>query len=736
MTGFVRILLVPFLLLPMSSGWAQQSEPVTTADLLRLREITAIDVASDGSFAVVALKSIATSDKEASKDYAYRSHLWRLELNSPGKARPLTYGKRLDRDPQLSPDASLLAFVRQEAGEDQGQAKSQVWVLPMNHAGEAYPITDLEHGADTPRWRPDGQALCVTSRIPFSHLPGQPAYAMERPQRDWRDVEEELQGRPDGNRAEIRKWLSDNAAQQNPAVLHRLRFQAEQALQEEPKFHHLFLVTLDDAPAVALTLQTEESLQRNFRHYRSPSWAPDGQTILYVDVPQQSTHPDRLNRSAIFAFELSGRRSRLLLDSLEWTYRNPRFSRQGDWIYFRATAQDWPSYRQAKLGRIRSQGSPVEWLARGWPSGVNRYQETSSGALWFRSNWQGGQVLVEADSNGFEVLIPAPMGVRHFAEGGGVTVAAVTQPRNPCELYRLEANGELTQLSFFNHDWLQAKQLSLPKVHWLEREDGTRIQYWVMEPTNRQPGKAYPVVLEIHGGPAAMWGPGEFTMWHEFQLLCSWGYGVVYSNPRGSGGYGFDFQAANHQNWGHGPAGDVLACMEDAVRKYGWIDSARQFVTGGSYAGYLTAWIVAHDHRFLAAVAQRGVYDLRTFFGEGNAWRLIETAFGGLPWDALTADLLQRESPLSYVHEVRTPLLILHASQDLRTGVSQSEMLYRSLKRMGRPVEYVRYPGAGHDLSRTGHPMQRMDRLNRIVEFFERYAANERPAPVENRPSE
>jgi dipeptidyl aminopeptidase/acylaminoacyl peptidase len=249
-----------------------------------------------------------------------------------------------------------------------------------------------------------------------------------------------------------------------------------------------------------------------------------------------------------------------------------------------------------------------------------------------------------------------------------------------------------------------------------------------MPPTSRDPDAAYPLALEIHGGPAGMWGPGEFTMWLEFQLLCSWGYGVVYANPRGSGGYGYEFQRANFQDWGAGPGGDVLAAVDAAVLEP-WVDPDRLVVTGGSYAGYLTAWIISQDRRFKAAVAQRGLYDIETFFGEGNAWRLVEWAFGGWPWDPRVKPVLQRESPFTYVNRIRTPLLIMHGSNDLRTGVSSSEMLYRALKTLGREVEYVRYPEAGHDLSRTGEPRQRLDRLNRIIEFFERHIENPRPAP-------
>lgn len=210
-------------------------------------------------------------------------------------------------------------------------------------------------------------------------------------------------------------------------------------------------------------------------------------------------------------------------------------------------------------------------------------------------------------------------------------------------------------------------------------------------------------------------------MWHEFQLFCARGYGVVYANPRGSSGYGEAFQRANFRDWGTGPAGDVLAALDEARKLISEIDGERLFLTGGSYAGYLTAWIVGHDQRFRAAAAQRGVYDLRTFYGEGNAYRLAPEAMGGWFWEAEAGEVYERESPIRYVEKIRTPLLILHGSADLRTGVTQSEMLFRALKALGREVEYVRYPAVGHELTRSGPPVPRLDHAMRIVEFFERW---------------
>jgi dipeptidyl aminopeptidase/acylaminoacyl peptidase len=173
--------------------------------------------------------------------------------------------------------------------------------------------------------------------------------------------------------------------------------------------------------------------------------------------------------------------------------------------------------------------------------------------------------------------------------------------------------------------------------------------------------------------------------------------------------------------------------MDDAESKYPIIDKDRLFVTGGSYAGYLTAWSVGHSKVFKAAAALRGVYDLSTFFGEGNAYRLVPDEFGGFPWEPKTRKLLDQESPITYAANITTPFLIIHGSSDNRTGIVQGEMLFRALKELNRPVEYIRYPGAGHELTRSGPPQQRMDHMLRIVEFFERYAHNSRPAPRETR---
>jgi dipeptidyl aminopeptidase/acylaminoacyl peptidase len=461
-------------------------------------------------------------------------------------------------------------------------------------------------------------------------------------------------------------------------------------------------------------------LTRDFRIHAGYSFSPDGARIVFISSPPGEAHPDRTRRTAVWQMDAAGSESKPILNHPERSYLEARYLPASGEMLVTARETDEPTFRQSKVARVAD--GKLHWLGANWDSSAQDAR-VSDGNLYFTSNWQGGEPLVRVPlkDGRAEPITPPDAGIGAFDTAAGRVVYSLISVPSPAELYVREKDGAIRRLTDLNSSWLVRKQLSIPTVHWITQPDGVRVQYWVMHPAGAQPGRKYPYVLDMHGGPSAMWGPGEFTMWHEFQTLCAMGYGVVYANPRGSSGYGYAFQKGNFKNWGEAPAGDVLAALDDAISRYPSIDRDRLFLTGGSYAGYLTAWIVGHDHRFKAAAAQRGVYDLVTFFGEGNAFRLVENSFGGFPWQPETRRLLEQQSPFTYVQNIRTPLLILHGNQDLRTGVSQSEMLFRALKQLRKPVEYVRYPSIGHELTRSGPPLQRMDHLLRIIEFFERY---------------
>jgi dipeptidyl aminopeptidase/acylaminoacyl peptidase len=727
-----RIIGSGVVVLALLAPGAAAQDPIVTTDLLRLRSVSSIAVSWDGTQAVVAVRSIGadpSSKPDEPPAWNNRSHLHLVDLTDVSPPRQLTIGDRYDHSPALSPDGRRVAFVRGRGGDF--DAPAQVWVLPLD-GGEARPVTDLADGAGGPRWSPDGRTLLVTSTVPIAELPGTAPWPDEGALDVAAAVAEGVEGRPDGSRAEVRAWLAENAVAEDPSLITRLRFQGEQKLRGEMKQRHIFLVDVDDLETGARRIST------GFRDHESPVFTPDGRAIVYAARGRENVHPDRVHERVLRRMGIDGTGDAVVLDVDGWTLSRPRPSQDGSVIAFLARQTDEPAFRQQRAGiaSITPDGmsDPV------WLTGDDLLDASVRGLEWmptrsaliFGAPMRGGFTLMTMSLGLLEpaVLVDEvdglPVGVQTFGVGGGTIVYAMTSASNPCVLRVRDARGDRQRWDL--NAWVASKELSRPVPGSVVRPDGVEVEYWLMEPARRVPGERYPLVLEIHGGPSAMWGPGEFTMWHEFQLLCSWGYGVVYANPRGSGGYGYEHQKGNQRNWGDGPAGDVLAVV-DHVLPTAWVDPERLVVTGGSYGGYLTAWIVAHDHRFRAAVAQRGVYDLVTFFGEGNAWQLVEWAMGGYPWEPRIRPILDRESPFNSVSRIRTPLLIMHASRDLRTGVSQSEMLYRALKKLGRPVEYVRYPNAGHDLSRTGDPRQRMDRLNRMIDFFDRAVGNERPAP-------
>lgn len=691
------LVLVTLLSTPRA-GSAQERRPIRATDLYRIRTGSSVTMAPDGRRFAFVVTQVDSADD------AYYSHIW--VADSEGRsARQLTTGRARDRSPSWSPDGSRIAFVSDRDGE------SQIYVLSLR-GGEAQRLTRFDGGASRPVWAPEGSAILFTSPLTPDEL-GQSTGRSTggRPHASDAATDTAMWG----SLATIRNWLRANAALQQPAVITRLDFQGERALQPIERWSQLFLIDLESGGIRRLT-----SIPGDLQ---GATLSPDGQLVAYTAGVREGVHPDFVRKSDLYVLNIDGGEPRRIEVPTHSVFA-PSWSPDGAEIGFVARDTLEPGAANTEIGVIRIDGAStpsIRWLSRSMDRSVRQYRWSPDGsAIFFTAGVHGTVPIyrVELGDGVVRQLISGERGVTSFDVAGGRLAYAVTRPSNPSEVYVADAGGDdERRVTDLNGGWLSDVIVQEHRGFWYRSYDGRRIQAWVIEPVGYQSEKAYPMVLEIHGGPHAMWGPGESTMWHEFQLLAAKGYVVLYSNPRGSDGYGYEFKYVIQGAWGDGPMRDVLTAVDTVVAR-GLADPSRLVVTGGSYAGYLTAYLIGHDHRFKAAVAQRGVYDLSTFFGEGNAWRLIPYEFNGYPWEDY--DLLRRESPITYAHQIRTPLLIMHADRDLRTGVSQSEMLYRTLKVLERPVEYVRYPREGHDLSRTGEPRLRIDRLLRIYEFFER----------------
>jgi dipeptidyl aminopeptidase/acylaminoacyl peptidase len=435
---------------------------------------------------------------------------------------------------------------------------------------------------------------------------------------------------------------------------------------------------------------------------------------MYAVIPADSlAHPDKVLDSYI------GLGSKVIYQKASHRMSNLALSPSEKWLAFQETKST--GVQNGTL-QIISTSNPSLIIKVPLDRVITQVKWSSDESkLYFTAQNKGGVPLYSFDLGTKQVkqITDANTGILGFDVIPSGFVYAKTGIENPSEIYQQMADSVRTFTSL-NTAWLASKNIVRPTKHSFKNSKGQEVDYWVMKPAVYEAGKKYPLVLEIHGGPSAMWGTGEASMWHEFQYYASKGMGVVYANPRGSGGYGSEFLAANVKDWGTGPTSDVMKALDLTIAE-GWADTTQLAVTGGSYAGYLVTWIVGHTNRFKVACSQRGVYELSTFMGEGNAWRLVPNYFGGYPWEKATKAILERESPYTYVQNIKTPLLIFHGENDLRTGVIQSEMLYKSLKVLGRDVEYVRHPGGTHELTRSGNNRQRIDQMLRTYEFFGRY---------------
>ena len=693
------------------------TEQVLLTDMLKIKTAGNITLSKDGTKAAFTLTTIEPNDT-SKLDYKFLTQVYTVSTATNAAPVQLTTSKEGASQPAWSPDGKQLAFIRTING------KAQLFILSME-GGEPMQLTNHKYGVTAAEWAPGGKQLLFSAAISLQDLLKDsilnktsdiPSWNFEKP--GFGNNEQFLQptakANPNGNIAEVRAYLDNNVADKKAIVLNKLNFQSESAISADMNFSQYFIINAEKAAEPVL-------ITKGFFRYNNAHFTPDGKNIVWSAAIDSVDAPDRSLENEIYITGSNGENMRMLLGENGKSYSNASVSSTGKWLAFLYSPVSFVSI--PALAIMPMNGTAKDMINIPFDrSPANLTWSKDDQFLYFTATSNGGIVLYKLNTATKKIIALSGFesGISSFDIANNKIVFAKTQVANPSELFMADVDMKNEkQLSSFNN-WIKTKKLSYPEKRQFKNDKGLMVEYWVMKPTNYVAGKKYPLLLEIHGGPSVMWGPGEQSMWHEFQYYCSKGYGVVYGNPRGSNGYGDTFLKANIKDWGAGPSADVLTAMDKTVEE-GWADTSKLIITGGSYAGYLTAWIISHDKRFAAACSQRGVYDLATFFGEGNAWRLVPDYFGGYPWEPEVKKILMRESPITYVNQITTPYIIFHGANDRRTGFVQAEMMFRSLKVLKRPVEFVVHPGATHEITRAGDNRQRMDQLLRTWEFFERW---------------
>ncbi len=699
---------------------ATTTRPITIEDLTRIKLISDPRPSPDGTRVAYVVTAMDTEED------AYRSQIWLVPAGGDGEDEPIRYtGGRNDSAPRWSPDGRRLAFVSKRGDGTEGgekEAKPQVWVLDTA-GGEARQVTKLKNGASDPVWSPDSARLACIARVGGAddrEDEAAPAVAAR---------EDGGAGEGDDQRGKARK--------SDVKVITRIRYKADgiHRLLVDEGHRHLFVVEVPeewDEPVEARQITSGE-----FDH-GTPAWSPDGRTLAFA--ANRTPLPDRdfNNYTDIWTVPAEGGEPRKLTEG-RGPSSAPAFSPDGATIAFfgHTNPEPYRRYANTNLWAVPADGSaPPRNLTGGFDrsltAGVGSDLRAGAAAQYPQWTPDGAAVFVPAIERGaahiYRVgvadgavtrVVGGERGVLNFAltADGRRLVFAATDALGPNDLFACNADGsDERRLTRVNAELLGELRLSVPEHFVYTGVGGWEIDGWLMKPVDFEEGRQYPLVLEIHGGPASQYG---WAFFHEFQLLAARGYGVLFTNPRGSTGKGAAFTVSNRSRWGEEDYGDLMAGVDAALAR-GWVDPARLGVAGGSFGGFMTAWIVGHTDRFKAAVTMRCVSNLLSFFGTSDiGFTFVEMQFETEPWDDVGK--LLHYSPISYVKNMVTPLLILHSEEDYRCPIEQGEQLFIALKKLGRETEFVRFPDEDHNLSRNGKPAHRVERLRHITRWFERH---------------
>ncbi|MDR6726255.1 dipeptidyl aminopeptidase/acylaminoacyl peptidase [Paenibacillus amylolyticus] len=664
--------------------------PIIPEDLYRYRWISQPVVNQSGQVAYVE----QTIDRLKNE---YNTQIRGIGLDGSQDAA-LTEGVK-DSAPSWSPDGAKLAFLR--AGDGGGKG---LWVLTP---GEEQPteLLSADHKILSYVWSPDGRSIAFTSKA----------------LRNQEESTEEKSGEPSPLRGR---------------VFERTTPKAEGSGWWDGLYSHLFIYELASGTVTQLT-----SGEFNVS---SPVWSPDSQSLSYMSkqVDDHELDPDLMYFTDVFTIRIADRvpfkvtTSDLLVSQFSYTP-------DGQQIVLIASDREYGSGSHNRLYEVSPSGGTVKPIsshldmqfgnaalgdmksAAASPAPLFEQNDPAGNAMYVLGT-HGGSVDVYRISGDGECQSITGTGDRDVyqytlsPDGKTLIYAALTEDC-PGELYcvSIDDDGQAYRLTYRNDEVMSELEVHTPERIEFTSSDGWPVQGWIIRPEkgNASVRTNTPLILQIHGGPHAMY-TGTFS--HEIQSLAAQGYAVLWVNPRGSMGYGQAFARACRGDFAGGDYRDLMEAVDYALATYDELDESRLGVGGGSYGGVMTNWIVAHNHRFKAAVTQRCISNWLSMYGTSDIGiSYVEGVIGGNP--AHNAEWLWSRSPLAYAHQIETPLLIMHGEQDYRTPIAQAEELYTTLKRYGKTTKLIRYPGSNHSLLKIGKPSLRVDSFEQVNRWFNQY---------------
>jgi acylaminoacyl-peptidase len=656
---------------------AQQKTNLELTDLFDLEYISDPQISPDGMKVIYArnFKDIMTD-----RDYG---NLWMVNIDG-SQNRPLTQGNQRDFSPVWSPDGSKIAY--RSNGQDE---RVKLFVLYLD-TRESVALTNSANAPGSVTWSPDGQSLAFTQFVPKAKksmltIPGKPQGA------EWNEP---------------------------PIFIDELNYRSDGAGYLPSGKSQIFTIGLSGGKARQRTFED--------KNYGSPIWSADGKALFFSANLNEDLIAEPAN-SEIHQLDLSDGSIKTLTDRFG-PDSNPVLSPDGKMIAYTGNDDSFQGYQVTNLYIMNTDGSGVKNLTADLDRDAGDPQWESNGkGIYFQYSEKGGVKVGHVTLLGkirtvVEGLGGLDLGRPYNAGSYSVSTnnrfAYTLGGAHPADL-AVWVDGNVKQITAVNDDVFSYREIGkVQEIGWKSSFDQLDIQGWIVTPPGFDPSKKYPFILEIHGGPFAMYG-NSFS--YEVQAYAAAGYVVLYTNPRGSTGYGQEFGNSIHHDYPNHDYDDLMSGV-DAVIEKGYIDTKNLFVTGGSGGGVLTAWIIGKTNRFKAAVVAKPVINWTSFVLHADSPAYFAKYwFGALPWEDI--ENYWRRSPLSLVGNVKTPTMLLTGEKDFRTPISESEQYYAALKLVGVEAAMVRIPNASHGL--VNRPSMLMSKSASILSWFNHYKDQE-----------